>query len=237
MRLPQPNLRNVAAVLASFLVAAFVLSYVSTPAAPTSMPKVSRLLAQAKDVALSKSVQPTAERSDSPTAGVSRSRKKSIFVTPVRGRTARIGILEVPAIGLRASYREGVFDAIVERGPGHWPGTPLPGDVGNSVFAGHRTTFTKPFEDLDLLKKGDAIRTTVGKGDRLTYRVFQVTVVPEAEYADFVLRQPKEKRARMITLFACTPKGSRTHRIVVKARAERLPETPAAEEREGGAQV
>lgn len=236
MRLPQPTLRNVGAVLASTLVVAFVAVYLTTPSASTKVAKVSKLLAQAEKSPSTKGERPAAE-SDSPTAGVSKKRKKSIFVTPERGRTARIGRLEVPAIGLRASFREGVFDAVVERGPGHWPGTPLPGNAGNSVFAGHRTTFTKPFEDLDLLRKGDAIRTTVGKGDRLTYRVFQIAVVPEAEYADFILRQPKERRARMITLFACTPKGSRTHRIVVKARAERLPQTPAVDEQERGARV
>lgn len=237
MRLPQPGLRNVGAVLASILVVAFVATYAMAPSASTTVPKVSRLLQRAEHQNLSKNVQPIVGRDDSPAAGVSKSRKKSIFVTPERGRTARIGTLEVPAIGLRTSFREGVFDAVVERGPGHWPGTPLPGNAGNSVFAGHRTTFTKPFADLDLLQKGDVIRTTVGKGDRLSYRVFQVTVVPEAEYADFVLRQPKEKRARMITLFACTPKGFRTHRIVVKARAERLPQAPVVEDQERGARA
>jgi sortase A len=236
MRLPQPTLRNVGAVLASILVVTFVAVYVTTPGAPTEEAKVSRLLQRAASTP-AEEIEPAGKGSDSPTAGVSRKRKRSIFVTPERGRTARIGRLEVPAIGLSASFREGVFDAVVERGPGHWPGTPLPGNAGNSVFAGHRTTFTKPFADLDLLRKGDAIRATVGKGDRLTYRVFQVTVVPEAEYADFVLRQPTEKRARMITLFACTPKGSRTHRIVVKAKAERLPTTPADEEQGRGDRV
>lgn len=236
MRLPQPTLRNISAVLASILVVTFVATYLSTPSETPKLPKVARLLAEAEKSPLSKSVQPIAQ-SDSPTAGVSKKRKKSIFVTPERGRTARIGVLEVPAIGLRVAFREGVFDAVVERGPGHWPGTPLPGNAGNSVFAGHRTTFTKPFEDLDLLRKGDAIRATVGKGERLTYRVFQISVVPEAEYADFVLRQPEDKRARTITLFACTPKGSRTHRIVVKARATRLPQTPAVDEQERGARV
>lgn len=226
MRLPPPTLRNAGAVLASFLVVTIASSYLVSPSATPKVAKVTRLLAQTKKSPLLENVQLIAQ-GDSPVAGVRKKHKKSIFVTPERGRTARIGILEIPAVGLKTSFREGVFDAVVRRGPGHWPGTPLPGNTGNSVFAGHRTTFTQPFADLDLLQKGDTIRATTGKGDRVTYRVFLVTVVPEAEYADFVLRQPKKKRARMITLFACTPKGFRTHRIVVKAIAERLPRASA----------
>lgn len=236
MRLPQPTLRNVASVLATILVATMAVTYVTTPGGSNSEAKVSRLLRSSDGKPLSKSIEAIA-RNDSPTAGLSRKRKASVFVPPEHGRTSRIGSLEVPEIGLDVSFREGVFDAVVARGPGHWPGTPLPGGAGNSVFAGHRTTYTKPFADLDLLQKGDAIHATVGKGERITYRVFQVAVIPEAEYVDFVLRQPKAQRARIITLFACTPKGFRTHRIVVKAKAERLPTTPAAEEQERGARV
>ncbi|MGI8519760.1 MAG: class E sortase, partial [Actinomycetota bacterium] len=109
-------------------------------------------------------------------------------------------------------------------GPGHWPGTPIPGNAGNSVFAGHRTTFTAPFADLDLLRPGDPVTTRVGRNPPITYRVSRTTVVPESEYVDFVLKQPKKRRARILTLFACTPKGQRTHRIVVSAHAQSAPE-------------
>ena len=142
-----------------------------------------------------------------------------VGITFERGSRVPIGYIEIPAIGLETKFFEGVIDEAVERGPGHWPGTPWPGEVGNAVFAGHRTTYTKPFEDLDLLKKGQLVRAQVRNGPRTTYEVFRTTVVPEAKYADFVLKQPRNKNARMITLFACTPKGFRTHRIVVQAKA------------------
>ncbi|MDQ3661976.1 MAG: class E sortase [Actinomycetota bacterium] len=139
------------------------------------------------------------------------------------GNYSALGVMRIPAIELKTKFFSGVIDAVVENGPGHWPGTPIPGNAGNSVFAGHRTTFTAPFADLDLLGPRDKITTKVGRNPADTYRVFRTTIVPESEYVDFVLKQPKKKLARILTLFACTPKGQRTHRIVVSARAERAP--------------
>jgi LPXTG-site transpeptidase (sortase) family protein len=136
-----------------------------------------------------------------------------------------VGRLIVPAIDLDVAFRLGAHDDVVELGPGLWPGTPLPGDAGNAVFAGHRTTFTHPFGDLDLLHKGDVIHTQVRGGSQTTFKVYKTMVVPEARYGAVALRHPAKERARLLTLFACTPKGFRTHRIVVKARAARIPRT------------
>jgi sortase A len=138
------------------------------------------------------------------------------------GINVPVGRIAIPAIGLDVVFRLGVHDAIVRLGPGLWPGTPFPGRPGNAVFAGHRTTYTHPFGDLDLLQKGDRIVTRVPGTGRTVFRVFRSDVVPEAMYADFVLRQPRSAGARRITLFACTPKGQRTHRIVVQGRARPL---------------
>lgn len=130
-----------------------------------------------------------------------------------------LGSIAIPSLGLDVAYAGGVHDAVVEQGPGHWPGTPLPGTAGNAVLSGHRTTFTKPFADLDQLVAGDEIATTLGPRDAVTYTVTGVAIVPEAEYVDFVLQQPRVPDARQITLFACHPEGQRTHRIVVRAEA------------------
>jgi LPXTG-site transpeptidase (sortase) family protein len=134
-----------------------------------------------------------------------------------------VGRLTVRAIDLDVAFRLGAHDEVIERGPGLWPGTPLPGDAGNAVFAGHRTTFTHPFEDLDQLHKGDVIRTRVRGGSKTTFKVYKTMIVREARYGRVALRQPAKPRARLVTLFACTPKGFRTHRIVVKAIAARIP--------------
>jgi LPXTG-site transpeptidase (sortase) family protein len=145
--------------------------------------------------------------------------RKGVWASPANSLVP-LGRLWIPSLDVRAKFRLGVDDRVVRLGPGLWPGTPLPGVQGNAVLAGHRTSYTHPFGDLDLLEHGDVIRTRARGSQATVFRVFKVTTVPEAGYQDFVLRQPQSPEARVITLFACTPKGFRTHRIVVRARVE-----------------
>lgn len=137
------------------------------------------------------------------------------------GPYRKLGRLKIPSLSLSVSYGEGVSADILERGPGHWPGTPMPGSVGNSVVSGHRNTHTRPFKELDELKPGDTIITSYEDRSPVTFQVVQTTIVPQAHYRDFVLRQPTEPNARELTLFACHPEGNPVFRIVVQARAQR----------------
>lgn len=146
-------------------------------------------------------------------------KRKGVWARPL-SRDVPLGRMTIPSLNVRAKFRLGVHDGIVRLGPGLWPGTPFPGVQGSAVLAGHRTSYTHPFADLDLLRRGDVIRTRA-RGGRLTvFRVFKIAIVEEASYQEFVLRQPRNPGARVITLFACTPKGMRTHRIVVRARVQ-----------------
>ncbi len=45
----------------------------------------------------------------------------------------------------------------LEKGPGHYRGTALPGQVGNFAVAGHRVGKGEPFLNLDQLRAGDAV--------------------------------------------------------------------------------
>lgn len=161
-------------------------------------------------------------KGDSPTKGEPAAAKRAIAIP--KELYSPLGEMTIPAIGLRTPFFNGVFDEIVEEGPGHWPGTPLPGAPGNAAFAGHRTTHTHPFGDLDLLTRGDVVITKIGRTEPVRFTVYRTTIVPEANYADFVLKQPSKRGVRMITLFACHPKGYRTHRIVVQAKAQPIAE-------------
>src|SRR3974390_1063118 len=60
-----------------------------------------------------------------------------------------IGIIEIPTVGLDQIVVEGIGTPQLRDGPGHYPGTPLPGQAGNSAIAGHRTTYRHPFDDLN----------------------------------------------------------------------------------------
>jgi sortase A len=67
--------------------------------------------------------------------------------------------LYIPAFGkdFAKTIVEGVGDAQLEEGPGHYPKTAVPGQIGNFAIAGHRVGKGEPFLNLDQLKAGDAI--------------------------------------------------------------------------------
>jgi sortase A len=129
-----------------------------------------------------------------------------------------IAELSIPAIDLRTKVFEGVNEAALEQGPGHWPGTPALGQPGNFVLSGHRSTETRPFLHLDRLARGDVITMTQGSS-RYRYAVDSVTIVPEKKYVPYVLKRPDKPNAQKITLFACNPITAHYQRIVVRAHA------------------
>ncbi len=123
-----------------------------------------------------------------------------------------LGRIQIPKIGLDHEVYEGIWLTVIDEGPGHWPGTPLPGGYGNVVFAGHRVTQTHPFRDVDLLVPGDEIHFAMNDGTTATYRMTEQLIVdPDALW--IVDQAP----GRTLTLFACHPKGSARQRIVIRA--------------------
>jgi LPXTG-site transpeptidase (sortase) family protein len=144
------------------------------------------------------------------------------FVIPQAGSTSPLGRVVIPAINLDTPFFNGVTYDVLANGPGHWPGTPMIGEAGNAVLSGHRTTYTHPFGDLNLLHRRDAVVFEFGPHTKYTYRVFKVRLIAEERYADYVLRQPRDPRARTVTMYACAPKGYHTYRIVAQARASDL---------------
>lgn len=121
----------------------------------------------------------------------------------------QLGTLEIPSIGLSQPYFEGVTLTAIDNGPSHWPGTAMPGQLGNMVVAGHRTTKTRPFFDLDLVQPGDELIITMLSGERFVYTADNVEIVDAA--ALHIVDQSYGYRA---TLFGCHPKGSLRQRIV-----------------------
>ncbi|HKA84911.1 MAG TPA: sortase [Acidimicrobiales bacterium] len=123
------------------------------------------------------------------------------------------GTLALPTIGVEQSLHEGVTLTAIDRGPSHWPGTALPGEVGNVVVAGHRVTHSRPFHDLDRLQPGDPLVFTLTDGSRWTYELTSIEIVaPDAMH---IVEQTEQRTA---TLFACHPKGSAAQRIVAHFR-------------------
>ena len=120
-----------------------------------------------------------------------------------------LGSIEIPRLDLQRTMFEGIRLTTLDYGPGHWPGTAMPGEMGNVVVAGHRVSHNKDFRNLDQLMPGDEVIFNTATG-RHTYRVLSTEVVgPEAMWV--VDQTP----AQTGTLFACHPPGSTRQRIVV----------------------
>ena len=131
----------------------------------------------------------------------------------------QIGSIEIPKIGLNHPVFHGITMRNIDKGPSHWPGTALPGEVGNAVFAGHRVTKTHPFRNIHQLVPGDEVFFTVdptafgapGTPVRTRYVVTGHEVVPPT-----ALRIVDPTPTPTATLFACHPPGSARYRYVVR---------------------
>lgn len=121
--------------------------------------------------------------------------------------------IKIPAIGVDVPVHEGIDIDSLNAGPGHWPGTALPGDVGNTAIFGHRVSHTHPFRDLDALNPGDVI-TIESNGFTYTY-VMEQTMITGPDDAETIGGWTPTPT---LTLVACHPPGSVTYRIVVRAR-------------------
>jgi sortase A len=131
-----------------------------------------------------------------------------------------LGRIRIPSIGVSSVVVAGTGTADLRLGPGHYPGTPLPGARGTVGVAGHRTTYGAPFRKLDKLGKGDRIEMRMPYGT-FVYRVEQRRIV--APTAIWVTRRTSYDR---LILSACHPLYSAAQRIVVFARLiERKPKS------------
>lgn len=128
------------------------------------------------------------------------------------GKPAATGRIEIPSIGLNHATFEGIDLPTLAYGPGHWPGTPQPGNRGNTVFPGHRTTNTRPFWDIDKIAIGNEVTFTTPAG-RFTYRVTETLIVTARD--TWVVNQTSDAT---FTILACHPKGSAKQRYVVKGK-------------------
>ncbi len=127
-----------------------------------------------------------------------------------------IARLELPRIGVDKIVVAGVDKSDLKKGPGHYPETPLPGQLGNSAIAGHRTTFGQPFFDVDKLENGDEIIVTTLSG-RYVYRVTGQEIVSPSDY--HVISTTDPTRATL-TLTSCHPKYTARERIIVFAELD-----------------
>ena len=126
--------------------------------------------------------------------------------------------IKIPRINIDVVVVEGTTNSALRAGAGHYPTTPLPCEAGNVAIAGHRTTYGKPFQNLDLMRPGDEVilETPIGS---CTYKVAKMpyAVTP----TDYSVIAPTAEPS--LTLTTCHPKGSARQRLILRATLQGAP--------------
>lgn len=123
-----------------------------------------------------------------------------------------IGRLAIPRIDIEMVVVEGTDAHSLKRGPGRDPRTFMPGEGKLVYVAGHRTTYSAPFSDIDDLRRDDRITFRLPYAT-FVYRVTQHVIVP----ADDIGRLRSRGR-EVLALQACHPRFFASHRYIVYAR-------------------
>lgn len=124
----------------------------------------------------------------------------------------------IPKLGVDTLVVEGTSPDALRAGAGHYPNTPLPGQAGNVAIAGHRTTYGKPFNQIDRLAQGDRVWLLTPVGDF----EYAVAATPAGWNANPYITGPRDWQvieptaAPSLTLTTCHPKGSAAQRLVVR---------------------
>jgi len=143
-----------------------------------------------------------------------------------------IAEIQIRKIGIQKYVVQGTGEEDLQKGPGHYDGSPMPGQAGNVAIAGHRTTYGAPFYNLDRLQAGDDIDLLMPGGHTYSYSVLAQRVV---DPSDVSVVQPKPpgiaptgpNAGYLLTLTTCTPRFSAAQRLVVFAELTGTPAPPS----------
>jgi sortase A len=121
---------------------------------------------------------------------------------------------------------QGTTLAALQAGAGHYVNTPLPCEPGNVGIAGHRTTYGRPFNKIDEMKPGDTV-DLITPFAKCTYQVVPGfaghlnpwVVLPNSYYV--ISQEGALGTGHWLTLTSCHPKGSDSHRIVLRLKLVR----------------
>jgi sortase A len=140
-----------------------------------------------------------------------------------------IGELRIPRIGVDKAVVAGVSVPDLKKGPGHFPQTPMPGELGNAAIAGHRTTYGGPFLQLDEVEVGDEIVWVNVYGQEFVYQVTGAEIVKPSQGEVINTLDPGKAT---LTLVTCDPVRTSKNRLIVYAElvAERSPAPTAGQE-------
>jgi sortase A len=127
-----------------------------------------------------------------------------------------IGRIKIDRIDLNMVVVQGTDTGSLQRGPGHYTDTPIPGQPGTVAIAGHRTTYLAPFRDIDEIRDGDEIRIGMPYA-AFTYTVEKHEVVDPGDVG--IIKPVGYPR---LVLTACHPLYSTAQRWAVYAKLSRI---------------
>lgn len=122
--------------------------------------------------------------------------------------------LQIDTLGVDKIVIAGADYKSLEKGPGLFDGSPLPGQLGNVAIAGHRTSYGAPFARINELKVGDTI-TLTRAGSTFTYVVKEKPFIVRPTSIEVV--KTLDKNIAELTLVTCHPKWTSQNRLIVKA--------------------
>jgi sortase A len=147
---------------------------------------------------------------------------------PAFGRTVAVVVIPRFGAGWRRVIREGVDESAIlnsfNAGVGHYPGTAMPGAVGNFAIAAHDTGYGDAFRNVGMLRLDDPIYVETAAG-WYTYRFRNFQWVQASEVG-VILPVPEQPgtapSARLITLTTCDPPYNAQEREIAYGMLERF---------------
>jgi sortase A len=127
-----------------------------------------------------------------------------------------IGRIEIDRIDLNMVVVQGTETGTLQKGPGHYAKTAIPGQPGTVAIAGHRTTYLAPFRDIDDIRDGDEIRV------EMPYAAFTYTVEKHETVDPGDVGVIKPVGYERLVLTACHPPYSAAERYVISAKLSRI---------------
>ncbi|HUI80717.1 MAG TPA: class D sortase [Bryobacteraceae bacterium] len=119
--------------------------------------------------------------------------------------------LTIPRLDAQLYVVEGVGQSELRRGPGHMPGSALPGDRGNCVVAAHRDTHFRLLKDI---RRGDDIVLET-RGGLFLYRVKNLSIVTPQNTAS--IQPSTDAVLHLITCYPFYYVGAAPKRYIVEA--------------------
>jgi sortase A len=111
---------------------------------------------------------------------------------------------------------QGVTLYALAYGPGHYPQTVMPGQVGTVGMACHRTGWGSPCININQMRPGDLIYIDTSAG-RYTYKVTQFPKQVEKTDGWVLNGDPSSTDPYKLAITTCTPPHTSLHRLVIWA--------------------